>query len=68
MLNDDKSKLSAINMIIVVFLLANIAIITLVVLNYMQDGKLSLTSVLIGLVALSSALLIRASLKKKNDL
>ncbi len=67
MLNDDKSRLSAINTLIVVFALVNIAIIVLTVFNYMQDGKLSLTSVVVGLVTLSSVLLMRSSLKKKND-
>ncbi|MDQ4123339.1 MAG: hypothetical protein M3209_18040 [Acidobacteriota bacterium] len=65
MLSGGKSELSAINTLIIVFVLANVAIILLSILNYMQDGKLSLTSVIIGLMVLSSALITRASLKKK---
>ena len=65
MMSDDKSKLSAINSVIIIFALANVVIIVLTVLNYMQDGKLSLTSMVVGLLVLSSVLIMRASLKKK---
>ncbi len=68
MSNDDNSKLKAINILIVVFALVNVLIIALTVVNYMQDGKFSLTSVVVGLTTLPSILLIRASLKKRNNL
>ena len=64
--NDDYSRLRAINMLVIIFVLANIATIVLTIANYVQYGKLSLMSAVISLTTLSSILLIRSSLKTKN--
>jgi hypothetical protein len=64
--NGDNGRLKTINILVIIFVLANVATIILTIANYMQDGKFSLMSVVISLTTLSSILLIRSSLKTKN--
>jgi hypothetical protein len=64
--NGDNGRLKTINILVIIFVLANVATIILTIANYMQDGSFSLMSVVISLTTLSSILLIRSSLKTKN--
>lgn len=61
-----QNRLRILDKIILVMIVANVFIVALTVLNYVQDGKFSNLSIVVGLTSLSSLLIIRAVLARKT--